>query len=138
MHGKLNRKKIKRASAIENAFVVIIGVLSLVAVVVMDNHGAPRRWHAAIGATLIPFGFVVYAYRRRLLRWSFWPSFAACLLVHGVLIFICFQYILRDVEYVSILIWFPVAFVEAWLLLIAMKRVEEKLTGKHETIKLSF
>ena len=38
----------------------------------------------------------------------------------------------------SILFWYPIMLAEIFALLIAVKRIHDKLTGKHETIKLSF
>jgi hypothetical protein len=139
MHGKLKGRKFKkRASLWENGFLVLVGVLGFVTVATADSRGLPRKWHAAIFGTLLPFGFVIYANRRRLLRWSFLASLAICLGVHIAMIWVFFQYVLLKIQTFSIWLWFPVAFVEAWVLLIAVKRIEEKFTGQRETIKLSF
>jgi hypothetical protein len=48
-----------------------------------------------------------------------------------------FQYVLYGVARFSILFWYPVMLVEVFVLLIAVKRIHDKLTGTHETIKLS-
>ena len=37
----------------------------------------------------------------------------------------------------SILFWYPVMLVEVFVFLIAVKRIHDKLTGTHETMKLS-
>src|SRR5207245_4091788 len=139
MHGKLKRKMIRRRTSLwENTFVILVAALGFAAVVMADTRGMPRKWHAAIFGTLIPFGFVIYANRRRLLRWSFWASLVVCFGLHFTAIWIFFQFVLINIQTVSIWLWFPVAFAEAWLLLIVVKRIEEKFTGQRETIRLTF
>ena len=48
-----------------------------------------------------------------------------------------FQYVLYGVDRFSILFWYPVMVVEVLALLIAVKKIHDKLTGTHEIIKLS-
>ena len=87
--------------------------------------------------TLGPFSLLVYAFRRWLLRWSFWLALACCLSVHIILIWIIFEYVLASIENLSIWLWLPVMLVETLILLVAVKRIEESLTGRHENIKLT-
>jgi hypothetical protein len=139
MHGKLKRNKIKRRKAITNwGITIVAAVLTFVLLVAADSRGIPKKWVTAIMGTLGPFSFVIFAYRGRLLRGSFWASLAICLAVHSVAVWTFFQYVLVNLQTFSIWFWFPVMFVEAFVLLVAIKRIEEKFTGQHETIRLDF
>jgi hypothetical protein len=68
----------------------------------------------------------------------FGHQLAICLTLHSVVIWVFFEYALSDVQTFSIWIWFPVMFIEAFALLIIVKRIEEKFTGQHEKMKLDF
>jgi hypothetical protein len=46
--------------------------------------------------------------------------------------------VLADFQTLSIGLWFPIMLVEASVLLVVVKRIEEKFTGRHETLKLDF
>ena len=138
MHGKLKRNKIKRRDAITNWTITLAGVvLSFVVYVATDSRGMSRKWITAIMGTLFPFCFVIYAFRGRLLRWSFWVAFAICLVVHSVTVWAFFQYVLAGFQAFSIWFWFPVMLIESFVLLVVIKRIAEKITGQRETIRLS-
>ncbi len=138
MHGRLKSNKIRRrASFWENGLLVLIGVFAFVLAGNLHGRGIPQKWGTAILGTLIPFGFVIYAFRQRLLRWSFWGALTICLFAHLLILWIFFQYVLSSINRFSILLWLPVMLIEVFVLLIVVKRIEEKLTGKHETIKMS-
>ncbi len=47
-----------------------------------------------------------------------------------------FQHVLFSFQRFSILFWLPVMLIEALVLLVAVKRLAEKFTGRHETMKL--
>ena len=97
----------------------------------------PQKWHAAIFGTIFPFGFLLLSYPSRCLkRWSFWASVAICLTVHLVGIWILFQYVFEKIQQFGWALWLPVAIVEALGLLVAVKNIEEKLTGKREIVEL--
>jgi hypothetical protein len=87
--------------------------------------------------TLIPFSFVVF-FRRRSFRSVFVVSLAICLAVHLVAVWFFFKFVLARFETSSILFWLPVMLVEVFVLLIAVKKIEDKLTGRKDTIRLSF
>jgi hypothetical protein len=57
--------------------------------------------------------------------------------VHAVVVGMFFQYVLADVRTFSIWFWYPVMVAEMFVLIIAVKRIEEKITGRRETVKLS-
>jgi hypothetical protein len=138
MHGRLKRNKVRRRNVITNWTITIVAVvLTFVVDSITDSRGMARKWVTAIMGTLGSFSFVIYAYRGRLLRWSFWVSLAICLGVHSVVVWAFFQYLLINFQSFSIWFWLPVMFIEAIVLLVAVKRIEEKFTGQHETIKLS-
>ena len=42
-----------------------------------------------------------------------------------------------NVQTLGIVVWLPVAFVETFILVVAVKRLAEMITGKHESIKFS-
>jgi hypothetical protein len=138
MHGRLKRNKIRRRNAIANWTITIVAaVLTFLLLVAADSRGISKKWVTAIMGTLGPFSFLIYAYRGRLLRWSFWASLTICLTVHCVVVWVFFRYVLINFQTFSIWFWLPVMFIEAIVLLVAVKRIEEKFTGQHETIKLS-
>jgi hypothetical protein len=65
-------------------------------------------------------------------------ALAICLAVHAAVVGMFYQYVLVNVRTFSIWFWYPVMIAEMFVLLIAVKRIEEKITGRHETIKLNF
>lgn len=132
----MSRNEIKRRGSFwENALLVLIGVFAFVLAGNLHDRGIPQKWGTAILGTLIPFGFVIFAFRQRLFRWSFWGSLAICLTVHVLVVWTFFQYFLNSIERFSILLWLPVMLIEAFVLLVVVKRIEEKFTGQHETMK---
>jgi|ERR1700686_49737 len=136
MYGKLSRKKIKRRSSFwENTLLVLFGVFAFVLAGDLHDNGIPQKWGTAVLGTLIPFGFVIFAFRERLLRWSFWGSLGICLTIHILVIWAFFEYVLDGVGRFSILFWLPVMLIEMFLLLVVVKRIEETFTGRHETMK---
>jgi hypothetical protein len=137
MYGKLKGKKIKKhISFWETVLLVLIGVFTYWLAGDLGDKGIAQKWATATMATLITFGFVINAYRERLFRWSFWVSLTTCLVVHVLVVWFFFQYVLFEARRFSILFWYPFMLVEVLALLIVVKRIEEKLTGEHETIKL--
>jgi ABC-type iron transport system FetAB permease component len=118
--------------------VAVSAMITFAFLIVADRKGIPKKWVTAAMGTLISFGMVVYVYRGRLSRWSLWLSLMICLAVHCAAIWIVFQYVLRDFKNFSIWFWFPVMAIEVVVLLVVVKRIEERITGRHETIKLDF
>lgn len=98
----------------------------------------PPKWVTATIGTVAPFTFVIYVYRRRLLRWSFWVALSICLLIHTVTVAVIFRYVLNDFQSFSIWLWFPIMLSEVFALLIAVKKMGETLTGKRDTTRLTF
>ena len=138
MHEQLDRRTKKGSSKRENIGLLIgIGV-TLIAAVIMDGTGMPQKWHAAIFGTTVPFVFVILSYPPTWLRrWSFWASIGICLTLHLVGIWVFFQYALKNVQRLGWGLWLPVASIEAIVLLVAVKKIEEKLTGNHEIVDIS-
>jgi len=138
MH-ELKRKKIKRrASFWESVVLVLIGIFTYLVASNFSDRGIAQKWTTAVLATIITFGFVIYVCREIVLRWSFWVAIAICLAVHIVVLWGFFQYVLQRVERFGILFWYPIMLAEVFVLLVAVKRLEEKLTGKHEATRLRF
>jgi hypothetical protein len=96
----------------------------------------PEKWATALMGSLLTFGGVLYAFRTHVKRWSFWLSFLIAVAAHVAATFVLVNYVFRDVQRISILLWYPGAIAEAILFLIVVKRIEEKFTGKHEIIKV--
>jgi hypothetical protein len=139
MHGKLKGKSIKRRAFFwEIAALVLIGVFAFMTKMDVQNGNIPQKWATAFLATLITFGLVIYFHRKGLWRWSFWASLAICLAAHIIVVWVFFEYVLHGVGRFSILFWYPVMLFEMFGLLIAVAKLERMLTGKKETIKLSF
>jgi hypothetical protein len=137
MHGKLKRNGVKRrASIVENVLIILTGAFAFLLARNFHSGGVPQKWATALLGTLITFGFIVYAFRQRLLRWSFWASLTIGFSLHALVIFIFFQYFLNTVARFSILFWLPIMLVEVFVLLIVVKKIEEKLIGQHITMTL--
>jgi hypothetical protein len=127
----------KHVSFWEYALLLLIGVFAFMLAGDLHDKGIPQKWATAIMGTIITFGFVVYVCRRMLNRWAFWAATGICLGAHILVVWVFFQYVLNSVERFSILFWYPLMLVEAFGVLIVVKRIHDKLTGKHETVKLS-
>jgi hypothetical protein len=115
---------------------ILGGVLAILAIRIMNHHGMQQKWHAAVFGTVVPFGVVITLFRNRWLRWSFWGALAICFGVHFIAIWLFFQYVLFKIQNFGFLIWLPIVFVEAFLLLVVVAKIEEKLTGNRERITL--
>lgn len=137
MHERLGNRAKKRSTLREN-IVLLFGVCAtLVAAILMDGRGMPQKWHAAIFGTALPFCFVVAIYPSSWLkRWSFWASIAICLGIHLIGIWVFFRYFLGKNQQLGWALWLPVAAVEAIVLVVAVKKTEEKVTGKSEILDL--
>ena len=134
----LRRDRIKRRRALwENAFLVLTAITVFALAVAAHDRGIAQKWVTAFFGTAFPFAFVTYL-RRESLRRSFWLSLATCLVVHCITIAVVFRYVLIDFQTISPLLWYPVMIVEVFVLLIAVKRIEDKLTGTHEVVRLKF
>lgn len=137
MYGKLRRKKLQRRQLSVNFSIALVsGVITFALLIAANEYGVPRKWVTAIVGTLGPFALVVYAFRRRLSRWSFWVALSICLVVHGLIFFLVFAYVLSEFQSLSIWALLPVMIAEALILLVVLKRLEEGLAGRHETMKL--
>ena len=115
---------------------VLIGLFSFFLAGDLHRHGVASRWGTAISGTLLTFGVVAYAFRTHFLRLSFWISFLLCLAIHSVMLGLIFRYVLSGIDRFSPLFWLPFVLIETLILLIAIKRIEERITGKHEIIRL--
>lgn len=115
-----------------------MGVFAFMTAGELHNRGIAHRWATAILGTAVTFGIVIYFCRRMWTRLAFWAAIGICLTAHTIVIWFFFQYVLSGVDQFSILFWYPVMLAEVFVLLIAVKRIHDKLTGTRETIKLSF
>lgn len=102
----------------------------------LHDRGIAEKWATAILATIITFGFVAFAFRSRLRRWTFWVSFLVCITVHLLIVWAIFHVVFAQVQRFSILLWFPIMLLEIAGLLVAVKRIEESLTGERYTMRL--
>lgn len=127
----------RRRALCENS----IGVLTTLTVfglaVAAHDKGIQQKWITALLGTVFPFALVIYL-RRRGLRWSFWASLAIFFAVHCIVIGFVFGYLLANFQSFSPLLWCPVMLVEVFVLIIGVKRIEERLTGKREVVRLKF
>jgi hypothetical protein len=138
MHGRLKGDRVGRRDSITNWTITLVAaVLTFVLAVAADRRGIPKKWVTAIMGSLGSFSFVIYAYRRALRLWSFWESLLICLTVHCLVIWAFFRYVLIDFQTFSIWLWLPVISIETFVLLIVVKRIQRRLTGDRETIKVS-
>jgi hypothetical protein len=111
-------------------FVVLVAVLVAVsAVLLMDHLGMPQKWHAAIMWTGITFCGVLPVFRKRWLLWSFWASWAICLAIHILGMWIVFGQMLASIKAVGMIYAIPFGFGEGLFLLGILPRLEERLAG---------
>jgi hypothetical protein len=138
MHRKLKGETRKRRFSFgEYVLLLLIGAFAFMTAGELNNRGIPHKWATAIMGTLVTFGIVVYGCRRMWTRWAFWVAIGICLAAHTIVTWVFFQYVLYGVDWFSIVFWYPVMLVEVFVFLIAVRRIHDKLTGTHETIKLS-
>lgn len=138
MQRNLKAKTRKRRTSLgEYVLFLLIGLFAFISAGELHNRGIPNKWATAIMTTLVTFGIVVYLCRRMWTRWAFWLAIAICLAVHTIVIWVFFQYGLHGSDRFSVLFWYPVMLAEVFVLLIAVKRIHDRLTGTYETIKLS-
>lgn len=111
--------------------------LALILAIIMDRIGMPQKWHAAIMLTLLPFLMAILGYRLWWARLSFWIALTICFGVHTLAIWVFFQYALGNVR-IGTLFVYPFAIVDTIIIIVGVKKVSDKLTGKHEKVRLLF
>lgn len=111
-------------------------VFGMSVIIYLDSHGYPRRMGTAVFGMIGPFVPVALAFRRRWDKFSFWKSFLLCFLMHAILLWVLFMYVFGRGWAPGWGLWSPVAFVEVFVLLAVVKRVEDLITGKREIIRL--
>jgi hypothetical protein len=130
MHAAMKRDIDKTRSKRDN-LVLAAGLVILIAFFVVSFHtDLSEKWNTVAFGTLVPFGVAVQTYPRRWRRWSFWVALAMCLMVHLGAMWVVFRYVFVN-RAPRWLLWLPVAFVEAFVLIVAVKLVEDRLLGKH-------
>jgi hypothetical protein len=108
MQGTVKRNKAnKLASFQENAVAALVALTTFLGLTEPDHQGIPKQWVSAWVATLIPFGFVSYAFPERLHLWSFRASLAISLIARALVIGAFFPYVLINFQRSSILFWLP-------------------------------
>jgi len=101
-------------------------VLALMAVIVLDKGSPPRKWHAAIMWTLTAlFGVLIWGRQKRN-SWIFWFYWAACLLLHVVVMWVIFGQLLPRLILGTLYV-VPLAFAESLFLFVIFVRLERKL-----------
>ena len=120
----------------ENLSLFAIGAFTLALLIIADHYGLPHKWRTAIFGTTVPFPIVAACYSRRWRRWSFWASFMICVAGHIAAMCAFFEYVAVRLA-PGWLLWTPVAFVETFILLVLVGRIENKLTGRHDAIRIS-
>jgi hypothetical protein len=133
---KSNRKH--RTSIGEWILLILTGAFAFVLAGQLHDRGIALKWATAILGTILPFGMVIYLCRVMLKRWAFWVAIGVCLTAHIVIVWIVFEYVFHGLARVSILLWLPVALAETVALLIVVKRIHDKLSGKREVIRIGF
>jgi len=126
-----------RQSTWDNIIIAISAAIVLMVAVTMDSWGMPQKWDAAIFGNLLPFAVTITGYRRWWARTVFWAALGICFVVHTAAIWFVFQYVLARTQTVGIIQWFPVAFVDTFVLIMVVKKVVEKITGKRQKVKFS-
>ena len=137
VQGKSKRRNLKsRERRINWALTLISALVTFVLLIVADNHQVPHKWVTATVSTIAPFAFALYAFRSQISQWSFWLAFSICLTLHCLIFFLVFQFVLSGVQSISPLLLSPVMVIEFFVLLIVVKRLEQRLSGQRSTMKL--
>jgi hypothetical protein len=129
------KKPRPHSSASDKIVLVIVALATLGLGLLAARHDMPQKWHAAILGTVVPFGGAIGALHRHWSLWSFWVSTLICLAMHSVLIWVFFQYVLSGVQTMGMVMWLPIAFLEGFVLLVAITRLEQEL-GKHAEARI--
>ena len=136
MHRNTNRRSRRKVDRLwEAALLILTAIFSFFLAGELHHRGIAPKWGTAIVGTLLTFAFVFYAFRSHLLRWSFWISFLLCAAIHAGLMWFIFEYVLASFTHLSPLLWFPFILIEILVLMVVVKRIEERITGKHEIIE---
>ena len=121
----------KNGGSLNEAWVlVLIGVITFFLIGEFHDQGVSQKWITTIVGTIVPFGLVMYGNRRSLGRPTLWVALAICLVVHCALMAIIVGYVFRNLVTVSILLWSPIMVLEFFALLFALRKLEQKLSGK--------
>lgn len=134
MHGLLEKRRSKPSSFGENIVLLTGAAIAIAAVTLADRYGAPQKWHAAVVGTVVPFLVIVWVYRMRWPKWTFWASLTMCLAVHATAIYIFFALILRNLKSLPLVVWFPVVFIEVFVLLVVVQRLDDKFGGRRSVV----
>ena len=126
-----------RARTGENLFIVAFSVLTFAIGMIGHHYGFGRKWDAAMVETGSVFGIAMLTYRRWWRRQSFWLSFCLCLLVHSLALCLLINYILANVVDMGALALAPLGFVEIFVLLFAIIKVEHAIFGKNDSVRLT-
>lgn len=137
MYGKVKGKKIKRRSSlIGNTLVVLVGGMCFFLAGAARERGIAVKWVTALFATVIPFSFVIYFRRKTLFRWALWVALSTGLLVHGLVIWIVFKYVLAAFDHLSPLLWLPFKLIEIFALLVCLS--EDRTGIARPTIRIGY
>ena len=100
--------------------------LGLVAIIILDKGGPPRKWHAAVMWTFCAlFGLLIFGRKKRT-SWLFWIFWIASVGVHVFAMWLIFGKLLPRLVLGTLYV-VPVAFLEAIFLMGIFSRLERKL-----------
>lgn len=137
MHGTLKNPVGRKKDRLWNAAIFVFSaVFAFFLAGDLHQHGIAQKWGTPIAGSLLTFGIVIYAFRSHLIRAAFWISLSLCAVVHVGMMWIIFGFLLDQFTRFPPLLWLPFVLIEVVLLLVFVKRIEEKITGKHEVISL--
>lgn len=137
MRGKLRQNHSRKKFIIENGWILIALAIALALQQMIYRRGLPHKWVTAVFGTVVPFGVVMVSLRRRWSHLSFWTAYFLCFAVHLALILMFFQFALSSIRTLGLVLWFPVLFVETFVLIFAVAVIDRKITGGNEVIKIS-
>jgi len=139
MYGAVKGKKLRsRASLWQNVLALLFGVLTFLLLGESHKNGIQPKWVTALLVTIAPFGIVMYGYRALLRKWSFWAAMIICLGVHSIAIWILFGYVFMELQRISILLWYPFMMIEAFILVLAVAKINNRLAGQSKGIRFTF
>ena len=138
--GRFKHSAKRYTSLGEVVMLVLIAVATFWLAGAFHDRGVPSKWVTAVMGTAVPFGFVVYMHRKWLTRGTFWTALVIWLLAHCILVFVFFQFVLRDFSRFSPLLWSPAMILEPFGLLVAIAKIENKLglDLKGKPVRLTF
>jgi hypothetical protein len=124
----------KKSSRTENVGLLFGVLVTVLLIILIHKMELRQKWETAAIGTVGSFEAVIVICRSRWKRLTFWTALLALFAVHLLAIWMFFRYAFSGQNF-GFVWWTPIGMIEAACLVVAAKRIEEIITGKHETYK---